>query len=190
MPPKPTPASQRKSKQPDRQASVDDNNSQSGGENHGEDGQLVSSSMGQPGNLSAALPSVPGFSEQQVHDLINIVHSIMQQYFASSNQPLSNQPSSNQTTPAPIPSVETSPSSHPTPTTAERPQKALRAEQVEYFDPKYQQEQGDISGPVANAGKYVYYRDIYVFVNRLKTIAKKNNVKPVISEYLRGTALM
>ena len=37
-------------------------------------------------NLPEALPSVPGFSKQQVHDLINIVHSVMQQYFASSNQ--------------------------------------------------------------------------------------------------------
>ena len=47
-------------------------------------------------NLSAALPSIPGFSEQQVHNLINIVHSIIQQYFASSNQisPISTPPSS------------------------------------------------------------------------------------------------
>ena len=190
MAPKSTPATQRKGKQPDRQASVEDDNSQSSGENHREDGQMVTSSMGQPVNLPGALPLVPSFSEQQVHDLVNIVHSVMQQYFAPSNQPPPNQPPSNQTTPAPIPSVETSPSSHPAPTTAERPPKALRAEQVGYFDPEYQQEQGDTSGPVANAGKYVYYRDVYVFVDRLKAMAKKNDVKPVISECLRGTALM
>ena len=50
--------------------------------------------------MPEALPSVPSFSEQQVHghDLINIIHSVMQQYFAPQNPlltpPLSNQPSS------------------------------------------------------------------------------------------------
>ena len=43
---------------------------------------------------------------------------------------------------------------------------------------------------MANAGKYFYYRDFYVFVDRLKAMAKKNNVKSVISEYIRGIALM
>ena len=186
MPPKSTSASQRKGKESDRQTSVEDDNSQSSEENHREDGQLVSSSMGQSGNLSAALPSVLDFSEQQVYGLINIVHSVMQQYFAPPNQ----------TTSALIPSVEILSSSHPAPITAERAQKILRAEQVRFFDPEYQQEQGNISGGnnitglVANAGKYVYYRDVYVFVDRLKAMIKKNNVKPVISEYLRGIALM
>ena len=34
-----------------------------------------------------ALPSVPSFSEQQVHNLANIIHSVMQQYFAPQNPP-------------------------------------------------------------------------------------------------------
>ena len=111
----------------------------------------------------------------------------MQQYFASSNQSSSNQSSSNQITLAS--------SSNPASITAERSLKTLRVEQVEFFDSEYQQEQGNIadgniSGSVANVGKYVYYRDIYVFVNRLKVMIKKNNVKSVISECLRGTALM
>ena len=37
--------------------------------------------------MSGALPSVPSFSEQQVHDLINIIHLVMQQYFAPHDQP-------------------------------------------------------------------------------------------------------
>ena len=44
--------------------------------------------------MSEALPSVPSFSEHQVHDLTNIVRSVVQQYFAPSNQPLSTSPSS------------------------------------------------------------------------------------------------
>ena len=55
--------------------------------------------MAQQVNMPAALPSVPGFSEQQVHELINIIHSVMQQYFAPSNQPPQYQPPS-----APAPS--------------------------------------------------------------------------------------
>ena len=87
--------------------------------------------------LPEALSSVLSFSEQQVHDLINIVHSVMQQYFAPQNQP-----PSNQTISASIPSVETSSSSQdPASITAERPHKALRAEQVGIFDPEYQLDQ-------------------------------------------------
>ena len=37
--------------------------------------------------MSGALPLVPSFSEQQVHDLVNIVHLVMQQYFAPQNPP-------------------------------------------------------------------------------------------------------
>ena len=57
--------------------------------------------MAQQINALEALPSVPGFSEQQVHNLINIVHSVMQQYFAPPNQltPASTPPPS--TPPAP-----------------------------------------------------------------------------------------
>ena len=52
-------------------------------------------------NLSKALSSVLSFSKQRVHshDLINIIRSVMQQYFASSNQPSSTPPSL--TSPAP-----------------------------------------------------------------------------------------
>ena len=51
--------------------------------------------------MPEALPSIPSFSEQQVHDLFNIVHSVVQQYFASSNQttPASNPPLSTPSTP-------------------------------------------------------------------------------------------
>lgn len=46
----------------------------------------------------------------------------------------------------------------------------IRAEEVGYFDSEYQQEQGTISGPVINTGKYMFYRDVYVFVDRLKDL--------------------
>ena len=42
--------------------------------------------------MPEALPLslVPSFSKQQVHDLVNIIHSVMQQYFAPPNQSSSN----------------------------------------------------------------------------------------------------
>ena len=43
---------------------------------------------------------------------------------------------------------------------------------------------------MTNIDKYVYYRDVYIFIDRLKVIVKKNDVKSIISEYLRGIALM
>ena len=64
-------------------------------------------------NLPAALPLVPGFSEQQVHDLANIVRSVVQQYFAPSNQ----------TTPP-----STTPPSTSPPSTPPAPQEAQKEE--------------------------------------------------------------
>ena len=64
----------------------------------------------------------------------------------------------------------------------------MRAEEVGFFDPKHQQEQR--IGPVVNAGKHVFYRDIYIFVDRLKDLAVSHDVKRVITACLRGLALM
>lgn len=65
--------------------------------------------------------------------------------------------------------------------------RALRAEEVGYFDPEYQDA---ATGPVVNAGKYIYYRDVFIFVDRLKDLAARQDVKHVISSCFRGTALM
>ena len=83
--------------------------------------------MAQHVNLSAALPSVPGFSEQQVHGLINIVHSVIQQYFASSNQPSSTPPPS--LSPPSTPSSSTPPA--PQETQKEEDEQLLQQATVE-----------------------------------------------------------
>ena len=64
-----------------------------------------------------------------------------------------------------------------------------------YFDSDYQNEKEyrAINGPVVNAGKHVYYRDIYMFVDRLKDVARQHDgvrVRNVVTECLRGSALM
>ena len=70
----------------------------------------------------------------------------------------------------------------------------LRAEEVGYFDPEYQQDHGSSSnGPVVNVGKHVFYKDVYICTNRFKDLAVQRgeaDTKTVVSSCLRGTALM
>lgn len=71
----------------------------------------------------------------------------------------------------------------------------IRAEDIGYFDPDYQNEKehGATKGPVVNAGKHVYYRDVYVFVDCLKDLARQHdglNIRNVVTECLHGSALM
>ncbi|KAM0805252.1 hypothetical protein BDR22DRAFT_884789 [Usnea florida] len=71
----------------------------------------------------------------------------------------------------------------------------LRAEEVGYFDREYQQERGssESNGPVVNAGKHVFYKDVYIFTNPLKDLAVQRgeaDIKAVIASCLRASALM
>ena len=72
----------------------------------------------------------------------------------------------------------------------------LKAEDVGFFDPGFQpeQEHGKTTpGPVVNAGKHAYYLDVFVFVDRLKELARKHGPDKVIDlipSCLRGTALI
>ncbi len=67
---------------------------------------------------------------------------------------------------------------------------ALRAKDVGFFDPEYQD---GTTGHVTSAGKYVIYRDVYIFVEMLKNLAythADNTVMSIIPECFRGAALM
>ena len=78
--------------------------------------------------MPGALPSVPSFSEQQVHDLVNIIHSVIQQYLASQySAPLASAPS------APAPSAPAP--FAPTPST---PLASQAAQKEEDKQPLYQ----------------------------------------------------
>ena len=103
-----------------------------------------------------------------------------QQYLDQYSQPLHQTPQD---------TVSVSPPAQPTITTT-KPE--IRAEEVRFFDPEYREEQGATnSGPVVNAGKHVFYRDVYVFVERLKDLAShRNGVKSILTACLRGSALM
>ena len=73
------------------------------------------------------------------------------------------------------------------------PTKQLKAEDVGFFDPEYQDEKSISSEPIVNTGKHVLYRDVYIFVDRLQDLAEthtSSSVKDVIASCLRGSALM
>ena len=140
----------------------------------------MSSHTSQQGNTPSSLPMLPGFSEEQVNSIINLFQNMLQttlqQFFPQNSTPLpSSEPSE--------PSFSKSSPSHTNPV-------PLRAEEVGYFDPEYQQEQRMSNGPVINASKYVYYRDVYIFVDRLKDLATQHDIKHIISTCFRGSALM
>ena len=71
--------------------------------------------------------------------------------------------------------------------------RSLRVEEIRYFDSKYQSEQRtSANNSIVNVNKYVYYRDVYIFVNRFKNLINQHsdNVKHVLTTYFRDFALM
>lgn len=183
-----------KGKQPSAEPDPEDRNSQgssSGGEKGGE---LVPAT---DSNAGLASPFISGFSAQQVNEITTFVRGILlaewdrkvDQFHAGLDQRFDrmleaiqsgpsdqNNQSANQYLNQQLDSQQyptSSPSVQATITTA-KPE--IRAEEVGYFDPEYQQERGTkTSGPVVNAGKHVYYRDVYVFIDRLKDLANQRN---------------
>ena len=62
----------------------------------------------------------------------------------------------------------------------------MKLEEVEFFNLEYK----DIR-LVINADKYIFYKNIYVFVNRLKDlVTNKNNIKNVLTACLRESILI
>ena len=161
-------------------------------------GELVPSYTPQQGNAFAPLPVLSEFSEEQVNSMIdlfqNMLHTTLQQFFPNSqNQPQALTPNPNPNpNSTPLPSIEISQASPPKDSPSHTNSAQLRAEEVGYFDPEYQQEQGTMNRPVVNAGKHVFYKNIYVFTDRLKdlTVQRRDEVKKVITSCFRGSALL
>ena len=66
---------------------------------------------------------------------------------------------------------------------------ALRPEDIGFLDTSYGT---DSDGPIANAGRHVFYRDVYAFTDRLEAMAAirgDDKVRDVIPACLRGDAL-
>lgn len=179
----------------DRQPSVEEveEDGQSSGSGNGEgSGELVPRNSGNAGTTGQTVTLIPGFSQEQVAGLMTMIGAVVD---ARLEQRLGNFNTNRQQN-TPFPSIEAS-KQHPEPSppedTATTANTSLRAEEVGYFDPEFQQEHGNTHGPVVNAGKYVYYRDVYIFVDRLKDLANRkppDQVKDVITECMRGSALI
>ena len=65
---------------------------------------------------------------------------------------------------------------------------------MKYFDSKYQSEQEieiSTNDSIVNAGKYVYYRNVYIFIDKLKNVTNQHlDIKLIIILYFRDSALM
>ena len=70
----------------------------------------------------------------------------------------------------------------------------LRSEDVDFFDPDYQEEDKKTvnhlaPAPVVSAGKHVFYRDVYAFTDRLLDLVKQHGneaIENVITACFRG----
>lgn len=193
------PANQKRgSKAPaNRQATVEPEEGESSRDydgDHGageQSGELITTAGGDQASTPPPLPVLPGFSEQQVHSMIgcfqNMLHTTLQQYLP--RNPTSTTPLST----IPLPTIESPEPSHTFGAVHHTNSRQLRAEEVGYFDPEYQQEQGTTNGPIVNAGKHVFYKDVYVFTDRLKDLAVQygeTNIKAVMTACFRGSVLM
>ena len=205
-------ANQKKGK--NRQATAEPEDEENIGENNGEtsgdtSGELVPSTSHHAVNTPNPQSMVPGLSQATINDLMTAFGGMMRQEMQRFEQRLErieqflgpalyqNPTSSPNPTPplnlTPLPTIETSPPhQNPSPVTITTSRQALRAEEVGYFDPEYQSEQG-MQGSVVNAGKHVFYKDVYFFTDRLKDLAVQHgetDVKSVMTACLRGSALM
>ena len=71
---------------------------------------------------------------------------------------------------------------------------SLKADDVGFFDPSYEDANNTSAkdAPVVNAGRHVFYRDVYAFVDRLKDMAHlkgEEKIREVLPTCFRGTAL-
>lgn len=170
-----------------RQATVEPESS--GGEASGEAGGELVHTASQPVIIPSDQRSmIPGIPQSSLDSLIALIGGMVDQRMQRFEQRMDERfglsPQALPTTEAPE-----APYQPYQPPVYEKPQPVLRAEEVGYFDPEYQD---PVTGPIVNAGKYIYYRDVFIFVDRLKDLASQpqNNVKHVISSCFRGTALM
>ena len=199
-----------------RQATVEPEDSESGEQYDGvgETGGEIVPATGSAGhNINtppAQVTMIPGFSQEQVSGFMTMIAAVVD---ARLEQRLGNY-STNRQENSPFPSIqnlslqplqppqnqpppnqpsEQDPRSQSFPEATGTKSSHLRAEEVGYFDPEYQQEHGSSNGPVVNAGKHVFYKDVYIFTNRLQDLAVQRgeaDTKAVLSSCLRGSALM
>ena len=62
------------------------------------------------------------------------------------------------------------------------------SQDIEYFDPTYENPDNpnDTASPIVNNGRHTFYRDVYVFIDRLKDLAAETTGEQRIRELLPG----
>lgn len=152
-------------------------------------GELVPTTSYQAVDTQDSRSMIPGFSAEQLNGFMALFQGMLtteldRRFGKSDNRPALPLPS----TEIPDQNLSNLPGVLQHTNTAK-----LRAEEVGYFDPEYQQEQGMSHGPVVNAGKHIFYKDVYVFTDRLKDLAAQrgeSDIKSVMTACFRGSVLM
>lgn len=129
------------------------------------------SRAGMAGESSSDQPA-SGFTEQQRNELVDILNAAIRRHHRNHLEQLQRDPGhGNNPRPEATPVLVT---------------KEMNPEEVGFFDPEYEG-----SGPVVNAGKNVFYRDVYAFVDRLKDMEQikgEEKLRSVVPQCLRGSA--
>ena len=192
-----------------RQATVEPESPGTSGENSGETSREIVPIAGTTGyDNTTSIALIPGFSQEQVTGLITMISAVVDARleqrlgnFDTNRQQNSPFPSIQGHLPQPEQQVNPPPNieipqqnlSHTNDSFYHTNSGHLRAEDVGYFDPEYQLEQGISNSPIINAGKHVFYKDVYFFTDRLKDLAVQRgeaDVKVVMTTCFRGSALM
>ena len=156
--------------------------------------QIIPSQSGPSNQLSQSIPLASqvvslaafredmGFTSPQIESMIVTIRNILQMEIqlmlneamvAALQQTRTTAPASGPPPPPP-PGDYNEPQGPPEPSPPAP--KPLSAEQVGYFDPGYKKEEdigtntSPADTPVVSSGKHTYYRDVYVFVDRLKDV--------------------
>ena len=193
---------------------------ESSGQQHGHGkagGEMVPVPGTAPATSAAPLALLPGFSPEQSNNLmtmmtatlnasdarlenwISAMNAKLERFignFSANRQEYSRFPSIQIPPPQPpqnfLPQPPEQPFPKPPGTSYYANTSHLGAEEVGYFDPEYQQEQGS-NAPVVNAGKHVFYKDVYIFTNHLKdSVVQRGeeDTKAVLTACFRGSASM
>ena len=119
------------------------------------------------GKSSSDLP-ILGFSEQQRNKLVDILNAAIQKYHRNHLDQLQQDPGPGNNFKADATPVLVT--------------KELNPEEEGFFDQKYEG-----NSPVINAGKNVFYREVYPFVDRLqdmKQIKREEKLRLVVPQWL------
>ena len=148
---------------------------------HNRTGSTEESGGGFGGSSGSA---AEGFFRQQLTELTQLITSTVQAQFQVQQAQIKQQGQQ------PNPNNSTNPFDSVVPPA---PPNVLKASDIEYFDLDYENKDFFSTSALINAERHIFYKNIYVFIDRLKNLAQIHEIfkiKKIISTYLKKIALI